>query len=111
MNLTFEVDSHASGTYQHLGQASATGFRPNTMVFSKTGMTEAPHSLTIQIGPDSVLLLDYIVYTQGAVEDGEGSSTSVVGSTSSTAPEAQRSASGTGSPASTDGPGDTNLCV
>ena len=106
MNLTFEVDSHTDGIYQHRGSASASGFQPTTLVFSKTDMAEAPHSLTIQVGPDSVLLLDSIVYTQGAVAVGDsGASTSNIG------PGAQQTGSGTGSPAPTNGTGGTSLCV
>ena len=106
MNLTFEVDSHTDGIYQHRGSASASEFQPTTLVFSKTDMAEAPHSLTIQVGPDSVLLLDSIVYTQGAVAVGDsGASTSNIG------PGAQQTGSGTGSPAPTNGMGGTSLCV
>ncbi|KAI0752048.1 hypothetical protein C8Q74DRAFT_1211435 [Fomes fomentarius] len=75
MNLTFLLDSHPSGTYQHIGTASASGFLPSELVFGQAGLAEAPHSLTIQIGPDSVLLLDYIVYTQNDVSNPPVSST------------------------------------
>ena len=110
MNLTFEVDSHSAGTYQHPGTASEDGqFQSSTAVFSKTGLTEAPHTLTIEVGPDSVILLDRIIYTQETEDDGDGSNTVV--SSGKTAPEAQQTGSGTGSPAPTDTPGGMNLCV
>ncbi|KAH9916403.1 uncharacterized protein BXZ73DRAFT_92501 [Epithele typhae] len=73
MNLTFLVDSHTAGTYQHAGSPNATGFQPTTLIFSHTGMAEGAHSLTMQVEPDSVLLLDSIVYTAGAASDGDGS--------------------------------------
>ncbi|TFK80295.1 hypothetical protein K466DRAFT_578966 [Polyporus arcularius HHB13444] len=82
MNLTFMLDSQRAGTYQHTGTASASGFLPSQMVFGQAGLAAAPHSLTIQIGPDSVLLLDYIVYTQGSLADGDGSNPTSVSSTS-----------------------------
>ncbi|RPD60915.1 hypothetical protein L227DRAFT_86978 [Lentinus tigrinus ALCF2SS1-6] len=108
MNLTFTVDSHPAGTYQHTGTASAAGFLPS-QVFGQTGLTEAPHSLTMQVGPDSVLLLDYIVYTQGSLADaGDGSNSTSV-SSSSSAPESQKTSSGTGSSAPSVGPGTTKL--
>ena len=114
MNLTFMVDSHRAGTYQHTGTASASGFLPSQLVFGQTGLAEAPHSLTIQVGPDSVLLLDYIVYTQGSLADGgdgEGFSSSTSVSNTRSAPGAQNTSSGTGSPAPSVGPGTSNLCV
>ncbi|KAI0742537.1 hypothetical protein C8Q80DRAFT_1108267, partial [Daedaleopsis nitida] len=92
MNLTFALDSHPAVTYQHAGSASASGYLPSQLVFGQTGLTEAPHSLTIQIGPDSVLLLDYIVYTQEIIGDGEGASASPVSPTSD-APGAQETGS------------------
>ncbi len=104
MNLTFSLDSHPSGTYQHIGTASASGFLPSELVFGQAGLAEAPHSLTIQIGPDSVLLLDYIVYTQSDVSNPPVSSTNV-------GPGGLKTGSGTGSTAPSVGPGTTNLCV
>lgn len=104
MNLTFQLDSHPAGTYQHLGTASASGFLPSQPVFAKTDLAEAPHNLTIQVGPDSVLLLDYIVYTQGVLDDGTDSLSSMPFSTPSDAPGAQETGSGTGSSAPSAGP-------
>lgn len=111
MNLTFAVDSHPAGIYQHTGSASASGFLPSALVFGRTNLTEAPHSLTIEVGPDSVLLLDYIVYTQGVLADTGNSSNSATGPATSTTPGAPTDGSGTGSTAPTAGPGTANLCV
>ena len=110
MNLTFLLDSHPAGTYQHSGTASASGFLPSQLIFAQTGLVEAPHNLTVQIGPDSVLLLDYILYTKAASGEAETSSTTPV-SSSSGAPGAQETGSGTGSPTPSVGPGTSNLCV
>ncbi|PIL26135.1 hypothetical protein GSI_11890 [Ganoderma sinense ZZ0214-1] len=110
MNLTFLLDSHPAGIYQHSGTASASGFLPSQPIFVQTGLPETPHNLTVQIGPDSVLLLDYILFTKTASGDAETSSTTPV-SSSSGAPGAQETGSGTGSPAPSVGPGTSNLCV
>ncbi|KAI0370969.1 hypothetical protein BV20DRAFT_228891 [Pilatotrama ljubarskyi] len=109
MNLTFLLDSHPSGTYQHTGTPSASGFAPSQLVFSQGDLSDGPHSLTIQIGPDSVLLLDYIVYTQNTSGDGANSSEAI--SPASDAPGARETGSGTGSRAPSGGPGTSNLCV
>ncbi|RPD76899.1 hypothetical protein L226DRAFT_354197 [Lentinus tigrinus ALCF2SS1-7] len=109
MNLTFMVDSHPAGTYQHTGTDSAAGFLPSQLVFGQTGLTEAPHSLTVQVGPDSVLLLDYVVYTQGSLAEAGSGSNSTSVSSSSSAPGSQKTSSGTGSSAPSVGPGTTKL--
>ncbi|KAI9061817.1 hypothetical protein FKP32DRAFT_1594015 [Trametes sanguinea] len=108
VNLTFVLDSHPSGSYQHLGTPSGDGFLPSQLVFSKDGLSEQPHSLSIQVGPDSVLLLDYIVYTQGTTGSSGTSSNDTVSSGSS-APGAQETGSGTGSSAPRGGPGTASL--
>lgn len=64
MNLTYTLDSQPAGSFQHNGSASASGFEPAVVVFAKSGLTEGPHTLNVNVGPDSVFLLDYIVYTQ-----------------------------------------------
>ncbi|TBU52584.1 hypothetical protein BD310DRAFT_831897 [Dichomitus squalens] len=94
MNLTFLLDSHPAGTYQHTGTASASGFLPSQPIFGQTGLAEAPHNLTIQIGPDSVLLLDYIVYTKEELGDGTDTTSAAAFSTSSSAPGVQETGSG-----------------
>ncbi|KAI0350950.1 hypothetical protein OH77DRAFT_1430351 [Trametes cingulata] len=108
MNLTFLLDSHPSGTYQHIGTASAMGFAPSQLVFGRGDLSDGPHSLTIQIGPDSVLLLDYIVYTQGNT-GGDGNNSSEAISPALGAPGARETGSGTGSRAPSGGPGTANL--
>ncbi|GJE95593.1 hypothetical protein PsYK624_117790 [Phanerochaete sordida] len=66
MNLTYTFDSQPAGAFLHTGSASApnTSYSPSVLVFQKSGLPETPHSLTVSVGPDSVFLLDYIVYTE-----------------------------------------------
>ena len=40
-------------------------FLPNVNVFAASGLDDTEHSLVINLGVDSVMLLDYIVYTAG----------------------------------------------
>ncbi|KAH9856237.1 hypothetical protein C2E23DRAFT_722881, partial [Lenzites betulinus] len=75
MNLTFLLDSRFIGSYQHTGTASASGFASSQLVLSQGDLTVRPHSLTIQLGPSSVLLLDYIIYTDGDNSGGGNNST------------------------------------
>ncbi|KIP05697.1 hypothetical protein PHLGIDRAFT_128722 [Phlebiopsis gigantea 11061_1 CR5-6] len=65
MNLTFTFDSQPAGTFRNLGKPSTpiSTFTPSVVVFQRTGLPTSPHSLTVSVGPDSVFLLDYIVYT------------------------------------------------
>lgn len=66
MNLTYTLDSQPAGTFVHAGSPNSpnTTFSPSVVVFHRSGMVNSPHSLTVTVGPDSVFLLDYIVYTQ-----------------------------------------------
>ncbi|KAJ8474737.1 hypothetical protein ONZ51_g7014 [Trametes cubensis] len=110
MNLTFFLDSHPSGIYQHTGTPSGSGFLPSQLVFSKRDLTNEAHSLSIQVGPDSVLLLDYIVYTQG-MSNGAGTSMNGTHSSASSTPGAQETGSGTGSRAPSGGPGTASFSM
>ncbi|KAI8992822.1 hypothetical protein BD414DRAFT_482320 [Trametes punicea] len=108
MNLTFVLDSHPTGTYQHNGTASTSAFLPSQLVFSKGGLPEEPHSVAILVEPDSVLLLDYIVYTQASL-GGVGTGPNETISSALSAPGAQGTGSGTGSPAPSGGPETVSL--
>ncbi|KAI0632760.1 hypothetical protein C8Q77DRAFT_1058582 [Trametes polyzona] len=87
-NLTFLLDSHPIDTYQHSGAASASGTLHSQLVFAQDDLPKGPHSLTIEIGPGSVLLLDYVVYTGGNISGGRHSSNEAITS-ASTAPGAR----------------------
>jgi len=64
MNLTFNLDNKTHDTFLHKGSASATGYLPGVNIFNKTGLTETPHVLRVDVGPNSVFLFDYMVYTR-----------------------------------------------
>ncbi|TFY50798.1 hypothetical protein EVG20_g11323, partial [Dentipellis fragilis] len=68
-NLTFTLDNEPAGNFLHFGSNSASGFQPNTSVFTRTGLSTASHTLRIDLGPDSVFLLDYYVIGQADLED------------------------------------------
>ncbi|KAI0830058.1 hypothetical protein BC628DRAFT_972680 [Trametes gibbosa] len=87
MNLTFLLDSYIVGD-----------------------LTFGPHSLTIQIGSNSVLLLDYIVYAEEDISGG-GDKPNEPNTSASATPGARESGSGTESTAPSGGPGTANLCV
>ena len=82
MNLTYTLDSKPAGTYLHNGSLTApnTDYASSVVVFQRTGLAFSPHTLTVSVGPDSVFLLDYIVYSQEDMFD----SNSTSGSSSST---------------------------
>lgn len=75
--MTYIFDSQPAGTFLHSGTPSApnTSFTPSVVVFQKTGLPTSPHSLTVTVGPDSVFLLDYIVFSQESDFDQSGNST------------------------------------
>lgn len=65
VNLSYTLDSRSAGTFLHTGNPNApnTSYSSSVIVFQKTGLQRSPHALTVTVGPDSLFLLDYIVYT------------------------------------------------
>jgi hypothetical protein len=68
MDLTFILDNEPAGTFSHTGLANIGGFRPNVPVFSRAGLSDSTHTLAVNLGPNSVFLLDYYIFSQ---EDGQ----------------------------------------
>lgn len=110
VNLTFSLNSQADGQYSHVGtqaapvnsaSASPTAYQPNVLVYARSGLPEGFHSLRIDVGPDSVFLLDYIAYSQddGFANGGNGTqndvSTTPVGASPTSIPGGGPSASST----------------
>ena len=79
VNVSTTLDSQPVGTFQHVGSPSIepttnnTSYQRSVPIFVKTGLADGPHTLTLNVGPDSVLLLDYIVYSQEDVFGATGS--------------------------------------
>ncbi|KAI0299050.1 hypothetical protein B0F90DRAFT_1858856 [Multifurca ochricompacta] len=64
MNLTFTLDDETAGTFLHDGSANTGGFQSNFLVFSQGGLLDSAHSLRVHLGPNSVFLLDYYVFSR-----------------------------------------------
>ena len=85
VNLTYTLDSQPAGTYSHSGTQNSvsptpvpSAFAQTVPVFARSGLPEGSHSLTINVGPDSVLLLDYILYSKDdGFSDGNGTDNAV----------------------------------
>ncbi|KAI0311677.1 hypothetical protein OF83DRAFT_1177343 [Amylostereum chailletii] len=76
VNLTFTLDSRSAGTFLNVPSSDGPfDFAPNTTLLALTGLVDARHTLTVSLGPNSVLLLDSYVYTQQDLEDTGGGST------------------------------------
>ncbi|KAJ7687136.1 hypothetical protein B0H17DRAFT_1332535 [Mycena rosella] len=85
MNLTFLLDDGPTATFIHQGSASSVGFVPNVNVFAKQGLEDGLHVLTLNLAPNSVFVLDYLVVTK----DVAAAETSDVSPTPSAAPHSQ----------------------
>ncbi|KAI0060131.1 hypothetical protein BV25DRAFT_985255 [Artomyces pyxidatus] len=75
-NLTFTLDGQAAGTFLHNGSADASGFQPNTVVWSMVALIETLHTLEVNLGPNSVFMFDYYVFTQADGVDNSPNATS-----------------------------------
>jgi hypothetical protein len=83
-NLTFTLDGQPVGAFLHNGSPDQSGFQPNATVFAQQSLSPSQHTLRIDLGPDSVFLLDSVVFTQGEVSNSTGGGGS--SSSSNTAP-------------------------
>lgn len=65
-NLTFTLDNVVAGHYLHTpSSATAIGFTPDVNVFMMDKLSHSnQHTLEVNIGPNSVLLLDRIIFTE-----------------------------------------------
>ena len=92
VNLTYTLDGQAAGDFNHSGtqSPSASGpspdaFQQSVLVFAESGLPDGPHVLTMIVGPDSVLLLDFIIYSQDSDFSNGGNGTQNISSTSESA--------------------------
>ncbi|CAL1697696.1 unnamed protein product [Somion occarium] len=110
VNLTYTLDSQPAGDFSHSGTQSPvsptpapSAFQQSVPIFARTGLPEGFHALTINVGPDSVFLLDYIIYSQDDGFGGGGNDTDNAVSTTWSAPGSSGT-SGAGSSAPSTGP-------
>ncbi|KAJ7145602.1 hypothetical protein C8R44DRAFT_896704 [Mycena epipterygia] len=74
MNVTFMLDDTPASTFIHQGSASASGFMPGVNAFTKTGLSDSPHVLKLNLAPNSVFILDSALITTNAPESSSASS-------------------------------------
>ncbi|KAL5520444.1 hypothetical protein ACEPAG_9668 [Sanghuangporus baumii] len=97
-NLSFTLDGapHGSFTYRpdaivpgtpNINSSAADKFQFDVNIFSVSDLEDSDHSLVINVGVDSVLLLDYVIYTAGASDP-----TIPGGSITTAAPGSERTA-------------------
>lgn len=78
VNLTYTLDQQPAGAFTYAVDSPNPSYSPSSVVFQRTGLLDTPHSLTVNVGPDSVLLLDCIVYSQENSDDSIGDSSSTL---------------------------------
>ncbi|KAL0952876.1 hypothetical protein HGRIS_007095 [Hohenbuehelia grisea] len=93
MNLTFTLDDQPMTPYTHSGALSESTYVPNVNVFAASGLADSPHNLRVDIGPDSVFLFDYMIYTQSAEEAASHSTTAPGVQLTSSSPSSTEDAS------------------
>ncbi|KAH9062645.1 hypothetical protein EDB83DRAFT_2385258 [Lactarius deliciosus] len=67
MNLTFTLDGEPAGSFFHNGSTNTGGFQSNVPVFSRGSLSSSGHNLLVNLGPNSVFLLDYYVSTRSNI--------------------------------------------
>ncbi|KAH9003684.1 hypothetical protein EDB86DRAFT_2798741, partial [Lactarius hatsudake] len=67
MNLTFTLDGEPAGSFFHNGSTNTGGFQSNVPVFSRGSLSNSAHNLLVNLGPNSVFLLDYYVSTRSDI--------------------------------------------
>ncbi|KAF9468346.1 hypothetical protein BDZ94DRAFT_782002 [Collybia nuda] len=64
MDLNFILDNNLVGNFSHQGSESASGYASHVNVFAQANLTEALHTLRVDVGLGSAFLFDYMIYTQ-----------------------------------------------
>ncbi|KAI0255591.1 hypothetical protein BJV78DRAFT_1176946 [Lactifluus subvellereus] len=78
VDLTFTLDDEPAGKFSHDGLANIGGFQPNVSVFSRAGLSDSAHTLVVNLGPNSVFLLDHYVFSQADGRDLSPTSTTAI---------------------------------
>lgn len=116
VNLTFTMDSQRGSQFVHQGSEppptdgssdSPTAYQSNVLVYNRSELPEGFHSLRIDVGTDSVFLLDYITYSQDdGFANGGNSTENDVSSTLAGATPTGTPGAGSGRPSAS-----ANRCV
>ncbi|KAJ6457622.1 hypothetical protein C8R45DRAFT_1110393 [Mycena sanguinolenta] len=69
INLTFALDDVPQTPFVHQGSSSGSGFAYNVNVFAKQGLSDGPHTLKMNLAPNSIFILDYILVTQNVADN------------------------------------------
>ena len=64
MNLSFTLDGEPAGSFSHDGSTNTGGFRSDVPVLSRGNLSDSVHNLLVDLGPNSVFLLDYYVFSR-----------------------------------------------
>ncbi|KAI9461945.1 hypothetical protein BJY52DRAFT_1185291 [Lactarius psammicola] len=64
MDLTFTLDGEPAGSFFHNGSTNTGGFQSNIPVLSRGNLSDSAHNLLVNLGPNSVFLLDYYVFSR-----------------------------------------------
>ncbi|KAJ7174113.1 hypothetical protein C8R43DRAFT_977127 [Mycena crocata] len=73
MNVTFSLDDTPSSTFVHQG-SSGGGFTSDVNVFSRQNLADGLHTLKLNLAPNSVFILDFVVVTKDMLDTLPGSS-------------------------------------
>ncbi|KAF7344952.1 Valine-trna ligase [Mycena venus] len=68
MNVTFSVDNVTEKPFIHQGSPSDSGFASRVNVFAKQGLSDGQHVLKINLAPNSVFILDYMLVTKNETD-------------------------------------------
>ena len=64
MNLSFTLDGEPAGSFFHEGSTNTGGFQSNVPVLARGNLSNSAHNLLVDLGPNSVFLFDYYVFSQ-----------------------------------------------
>ncbi|KAJ7782168.1 hypothetical protein B0H14DRAFT_2960229 [Mycena olivaceomarginata] len=68
MNISFSLDDVGQQPFVHQGSSSGSGFAYHVNVFAKQGLADGLHVLKLNLAPNSMFILDYILVTQNVAD-------------------------------------------
>lgn len=96
-NITFSIDGISPSAFtRHPDLNGTTTILYNQLVYQNTALNNGPHTLTMTVGPVSLILFDYLIYTMQSND-----TTSLAGSTASVSINSSQRSSEPTAPVST----------
>ena len=86
-NITFSIDGSDPYAFFRQPDPNSNTIMYNQLVYRNTALEDGPHTLTMTVGPYSLALFDYLLYTQGSNTTSASASSTLTNAGQSSSPQ------------------------